>query len=153
VSRRSDLKTESSESMKLLQLSKNSKFLNSLVKRFYRNAENVTDFIQVHPPETTIPFESLYFKLDLISREEENILLDHFEKIFANKTYLGNHWDDVISYYRESELDNNHIPANVRRILLGQVRHILSTLPKFKNLRIRPPHVIDLHPKGRIGRL
>jgi hypothetical protein len=62
---------------------------------------------------------------------------------------LGNHWDDVIVQYKELELANYKVPAEVTEILK-------KTEQRIEQIVARPftflsPHVIELSEKGYIG--
>lgn len=64
--------------------------------------------------------------------------------------FPGNHWDDVITKYKEVDLANYKIPQDVG-IVFEKIRSLISKELSFKN-DFLTPHVIDLAKDGRIGK-
>lgn len=120
---------------------------------------------------------NLYVAQNVISQEQHELLVAFLDPILARKKYegmynncrssckhmvalniggilhwlyVGDHWDSVITAYKETELHPKRVPPNVQ-----------STLDEFKALVRRvldrpdeeflPLHVIDLDSSGYIG--
>eukprot|EP01041_Mallomonas_annulata_P010894 gene10894-22744_t len=100
------------------------------------------------PVGSEIPPDSLFLLEDVISKDEEMIIMSALQPALSKKKYQGNHWDDVIIKYKEYELNNN---------LTKSVHLILSTVAKKvmevcrRRMVMLPPHVIELHEDGHIG--
>ena len=125
------------------------------------------------PIGSIIPTDSFYLENDFISETQEDLILDYISKILRNKKYQGNyyiyiyiyiynlylktihffyegtHWDNVISKYREIELQENDTPENIS-VILNSCKDKINNILK-KDLDYLPVHVIDLAPKGFIG--
>lgn len=90
---------------------------------------------------------------DIITKDEEELLLLHFDTIFNRKRYEGNHWDDVIQKYKEIELNHNQtsIPIDVNRII-AKISDIIKSncSDSIPDMLLLSPHVIDLHSEGEI---
>ncbi|RYH14506.1 hypothetical protein EON65_33485, partial [archaeon] len=67
---------------------------------------------------------------------------------------LGNHWDDVISKYKEVDSALYKQPDSVQAILT-KVENFIKTRMHVENddcLKFISPHLIDLAPEGHIGK-
>lgn len=88
-------------------------------------------------------------KNNLINEEEERVLLQYLDKIFSRKRYEKNHFDSVISAYKETELlDNNLRPTEFDTILKRVSEYVLRVSGVKKLIS---PHVIDLDVDGVIS--
>jgi hypothetical protein len=76
----------------------------------------------------------------------------YFTLIFMmNIGYVaGNHWDDVITRYKEVDLANYKIPENVDAVF-EKIRKLIKKEILFEK-EFLTPHVIDLAKDGRIGK-
>jgi hypothetical protein len=94
------------------------------------------------------------------------MLVKFSDQLFGKRRYSADHWDDVITKYRETEIIGSHlsipIPEEVCLVSLSlspprQVNKILSKIGDVvcqshgKQLRLKPPHILDLHRDGYIG--
>ena len=82
---------------------------------------------------------------EIITNEEEDFLCDFLKEKFKKKKYQSNHWDNVISRYREIEfLENTEAEGIFNRLKAKIKEH--HDVKKFL-----PPHAIDLAANGHIG--
>ena len=64
----------------------------------------------------------------------------------------ADHWDSVITSYKEMELNHRNFPVNIQNItnkMYGTVRNMLQCI----NMPLLPLHVIALDKKGHIGKM
>ena len=88
---------------------------------------------------------------NVVTEEEEILLLDFIKPKFARKRYQGNHWDSVISKYKESELDLDNIQSESLLIVMNRIKSCLREITQLPNMRIQTPHIIDIAHEGFIG--
>ena len=100
-------------------------------------------------PKRLIPDRVLTIYENAIDQWEENILVNFINKSLAKKNYQGNHWDSVISNYKEFELSDENIPIELKSIFNKQYECINNS--RGESLKFMSPHVIDLHSSGFIG--
>ena len=87
---------------------------------------------------------------DVISKVEERELCEYITSLLKRKRYEGEHWDSVISKYKEMELHEGvQIPLRVNTIL-KRVENVIKDSYKAK-VSLMNPHIIDLDACGRIG--
>lgn len=92
--------------------------------------------------------------INVITEEEEKALIAYLDPLLRRKRYEGNHWDDVITKYKELELPSS-IPIHIASIL-DPLRALISDRYKefggtCSAVTFLPPHVIDLDSNGYIG--
>ena len=58
----------------------------------------------VHPATAKVSCKDLQFLEDVISEEQEKLLLTFIDSLIKRKRYDKNHFDNVIMNYRETEL-------------------------------------------------
>jgi len=89
--------------------------------------------------------------LNIIGEDEEKHLADELRQIFRKKSYINNHWDDVIAFYKEVELSEVSMSV-ISTDILNKCR---SQLNRATNTTYRylPPHAIELSQEGYIGNL
>jgi hypothetical protein len=95
---------------------------------------------------------SSYFTVmhEVITEIEEKELCAYISSLLKRKRYEGEHWDSVISKYKELELHKDRkLPARVNATL----KRLESTIKGSYNTKVSliDPHVIDLDAEGRIG--
>lgn len=92
--------------------------------------------------------KDFFFVPDFISPAEENDLLSAVNVSLKRKKYEGNHWDSVISQYKEIEINESKLNS--------EAVSILSKCRKFidfkieKSVKYLPVHAIDLADDGMI---
>ena len=141
-----------------------------------------------HGGETEIERDSLSLALssvavfpEIINKDEAAILLSRCQQSFKRKRYIKDHWDGVISYYRETEIQDSEwnndnlecleIIESVKdkiRFFFSEKSALLKNYNthfekkaktidfefedlKTPKIQFRPIHVIDLHPEGYIA--
>ena len=62
---------------------------------------------------------------------------------------VGNHWDDVISKYKEVDLGNYKLPDNVTSVF-DRVKALIN-VKLNEEIKYISPHVIDLAEDGYTG--
>jgi hypothetical protein len=98
-----------------------------------------TDLLEVYP--------------EVISRDEEETIVKYLTPILARRRYEGNHWDSVISKYKEIELIKSYrIPPQVQSTFDRLLDLIREKCQLEKISTFLPPHVIDLAEDGHIGK-
>ena len=106
----------------------------------------------LHSASSSGELLSQHFKLieDVITEEEEEELLNYLNPMLDRKRYEGNHWDSVITLYKEMELHSVSSrgikqPDRAKEIL-GRVAELATQHYKHDiKLPLLPPHAIDLH--------
>ena len=94
--------------------------------------------------------EELVLLFSVITVEEEEELCTYITSLLKRKRYEGDHWDSVISMYKELELhEGRQLPDGVNSTL----RRVESFIKESYKAQVSliDPHVIDLHTRGRIG--
>eukprot|EP01031_Cornospumella_fuschlensis_P037160 gene37160-45102_t len=90
---------------------------------------------------------------EIITVDEEAVLMKWIDPIMKRKRYEGNHWDDVISKYKEVDSSWHKPPDNVYAIL-NKIEGFIKENMYIRNeesLKFISPHLIDLAPEGSIG--
>jgi alkylated DNA repair protein alkB family protein 7 len=86
---------------------------------------------------------------EVITREEEQRLVDELEKPLRRRRLMRDHWDSVILHYREVEKRQWEDPRNAD--VVARVRsRVLELLGLAPDLPCLPVHVIDLAAEGFI---
>lgn len=92
--------------------------------------------------------ESLGFQkhAEVVTEEEEKLIISHIDNLFRRKRYEVNHWDGVITKYREIELQADILIdtyiLRLQKIVIDGVGQHLTFLQ---------PHALDLHSDGFIS--
>jgi len=86
---------------------------------------------------------------NIINEFEEKMIMEFLNPVLARRKYEGNHWDDVITKYKEIDLANYPIPDHVQEIF-EKIRAHIRKEAKFEH-EFLTPHVIDLAKDGHIG--
>jgi hypothetical protein len=108
-------------------------------RRSFSNEKQRKDFLEVYN--------------EVISRDEEEMIVKYLAPILARRRYEGNHWDAVISKYKEIELINSYrIPPQVQSTFDRLLDLIREKCQLEKNSTFLSPHVIDLAEDGHIGK-
>ena len=99
---------------------------------------------------STLLSNSKFFQLhyDLISKDEEAMLFQYLDPIFKRKKYQGKHWDSVIAYYKEIELETATADVSA---LLDRVRATIRDKLCDEDIAFIPPHAVDLDRAGVIN--
>ena len=100
------------------------------------------------PPSSDLEASPHFFLVrDVISREEETVLLAYLEPLLRRRRYEDGHWDSVISSYKEVELlavsRGKPMPAEVQSIL-QRIQELIQQNYSFPVLQFLAPHCIDL---------
>jgi hypothetical protein len=96
----------------------------------------------LHPPSSKIPKNSFFFTKEAITIEEEEMLIEYLDSKLKSRKYQGSHWDNVISRYREIELQDSDLTEELR-IILNNVKNKIDAFFDEK-IHYLPAHVIDL---------
>lgn len=93
--------------------------------------------------------DTLQLLPEVITREEEQRLVDELEKPLRRRRLMRDHWDSVILHYREVEKRQWEDPRNADVVarVRGRVLELLGLAPDLPCL---PVHVIDLAAEGYI---
>jgi len=89
---------------------------------------------------------------EVITKQEEASLVRYLDPLLLRKRYEGDHWDAVISKYKEIDLANRVMPIDVQATL----ERVSSLVQSFYHLtedstKMMPLHVIDLAEQGYIA--
>jgi alkylated DNA repair protein alkB family protein 7 len=92
---------------------------------------------------------SFMYAEECLTTKDEKVLLDAFEKPLRRRKYEGSHWDDVISKYKEIQVEEAAYGPDVSSI----IEKCKTLIARFvnKDIIFLPPHVIDLAADGRIS--
>jgi len=101
------------------------------------------------PSLASIPQGSLFYTENAVTIEEESILMSYLHQKLKNRKYGANHWDNVITRYREIEIGETSLPSDISIIISGLKLKISQLYGK--KITFLPPHVIDLASDGFIG--
>jgi alkylated DNA repair protein alkB family protein 7 len=105
----------------------------------------------------------LYIHENIIDDNESNILCQWIDNKVKKKRYLSDHFDHVISNYKEFEYinnnnndDNNNNNDNNNNddkigTIMKRISQIVIQNSKINNIELLNPHVIDLSEDGYIG--
>mmetsp|Transcript_22905 Transcript_22905/g.23135 ORF Transcript_22905/g.23135 Transcript_22905/m.23135 type:complete len:317 (+) Transcript_22905:333-1283(+) len=114
------------------------------------SAVSSSKFLLSQTPSTSqIPENSLYITSNIITEHEEELLMHMLTPHLSKKRYQGNHWDDVITKYKEYELQQKDYTPEIQSIF-NRIQDHIKTVVRSP-LCFLPPHVIDLHANGYIG--
>jgi hypothetical protein len=105
------------------------------------------------------------FISNVISINEEKLLVAYLNKLLSRRKYEGDHWDDVIQHYKEIEVTKfppelDSILSRVKQRIGDSIRRNCEMLPRTGDpvnprlhgqLNYLPVHVIDLAATGHIG--
>jgi len=86
---------------------------------------------------------------NVIDAAEEKQIVDFLNPVLARRRYEGNHWDDVITKYKEIDLAKYPIPDQIQSIF-DKIRNHIRKEVSFEK-EFLTPHVIDLSKDGHIG--
>eukprot|EP01036_Dinobryon_divergens_P028314 gene28314-37245_t len=96
----------------------------------------------------------LQLLLNVINEKEESILVGYLSSLLSRKKYQGNHWDDVISEYKEIELQRKSATPDVLAII-DNIQNVIAKSQEHAATKFRAefmqPHVIDLAGNGHIA--
>ena len=95
-------------------------------------------------------FKEFYFIPDVISLEEEKLIMSSINPMLKRKKYEDGHWDAVIKLYKEMEVQDARMPPAIKDIF-ERVRGVIRATLQDDNIIFLPTHVIDLDSKGDIG--
>lgn len=87
---------------------------------------------------------------DFITVAQENSLERFVAPKLRRKRYDGDHWDSVISKYKETEMSMTKDDDEVTKIIEDTQNFIKNTVGPSEMV-LSPPHVIDLSADGFIG--
>jgi hypothetical protein len=91
-------------------------------------------------------------KENIISDLEEQAITRLLQTKLQRKRYEGNHWDSVITKYKETELPlGARLQDTVVASAMNKVVKFLREATQNLNMDIQTPHVVDLAPDGFIG--
>lgn len=120
--------------------------------RRYKNIFPVLVFkrSKTEAAHSSIPVGSFFIVEECITTDEENYLISELNPIFSKKRYQGNHWDDVIYKYKESQivLDTTSFPV---RMIFERLMDTIKVKCNKPEISMLAPHVIDLHKDGSIA--
>ena len=88
---------------------------------------------------------------DFITVAQENALERFVAPKLRRKRYDGDHWDSVISKYKETEISMTENDDEITRIIVHTQSFIKSSVGP-SDMVLSPPHVIDLSADGCIGK-
>jgi hypothetical protein len=87
---------------------------------------------------------------NFISELEEEAVAQFVQPKLQRKRYEGNHWDSVITKYKETEMSSLNAPETVSRTL-DRVSDFIRKVTDSPDMVILPPHILDLSADGFIG--
>jgi hypothetical protein len=87
---------------------------------------------------------------NFISDLEEEAVAQFVQPKLQRKRYEGNHWDSVITKYKEAEMSSLSAPEAVSQIL-DRVGDFIRKVTDSPEMVILPPHILDLSADGFIG--
>lgn len=87
---------------------------------------------------------------NFISEFEEEAIAQFVQPKLQRKRYEGNHWDSVITKYKETEMSSLNAPEAVSRTL-DRVSNFIRKATDSPGMVILPPHILDLSADGFIG--
>lgn len=125
----------------------------SLISLFSVPRRHSTSFQTIN--EKVIPLvnslypNSLHFFPDVITEDEEKDILLSLDKALARRKYEGDHWDHVISKYREIEI-TKQIMSPVLYTVSNRIKDLIMNVTQRKE-QFLPLHLIDLSSDGSIG--
>ena len=120
--------------MQIMQVRKTAEFFKTRIFSTsirYQSHQIVSKYLQWYP--------------SLVSVEEECKLCIFLKDKFKTKKYQSNHWDNVISKYRETELHDGGFVSEILDKIKSKIRE------QYCIQEFLPPHAIDLAPDGHIG--
>lgn len=85
--------------------------------------------LNIHPPTSKIPQASLQVIEDVISEEQERVLIGCIDTLLKRKRYEKNHFDDVILNYREIEIYPEKLkpfPVRLCCVVDSDVVHLIA---------------------------
>ena len=88
---------------------------------------------------------------DIITKAEEEAIVRFVHPKLQRKRYEGNHWDNVISKYKETEMSAANMPTEVL-CAVERITSLIRDATGFNQMVMMPPHVLDLSADGFIGR-
>jgi len=92
---------------------------------------------------------SFVYSEECLTTKDERVLLDAFEKPLRRRKYEGSHWDDVISKYKEIQVEESAYGPDVS-IIIEKCKTLIARFVN-KDIIFLPPHVIDLASDGSIS--
>lgn len=87
---------------------------------------------------------------NFITVDEEKVLEKYVYPKLRRKRYEGDHWDSVISKYKETEISTIGDDHAVTKIVEG-VQNFIKNIVGSSKMVLLPPHVVDLSADGCIG--
>ena len=89
---------------------------------------------------------------NFISALEEEAVAQFVQPKLQRKRYEGDHWDSVITKYKETELSSQNMPEAVSRVI-ARVSDFIREATDSPGMNILPPHILDLSADGFIGEM
>ena len=87
---------------------------------------------------------------EIITEAEEEAIVLFVNPKLQRKRYEGDHWDSVISKYKETEMSLTKMPTEVSRAV-ERITSLIRYTTGFNQMAMMPPHVLDLSADGFIG--
>jgi hypothetical protein len=88
---------------------------------------------------------------DIISEKEEESILEFVKPKLRRKRYEGDHWDSVITKYKETEMSSTNVPNSVNDVI-KRLSDLIKDSTAQPMMQILPPHILDLAADGYIGK-
>ena len=87
---------------------------------------------------------------NIISECEEEAIIRFVQPKLQRKRYEGDHWDSVISKYKETEMSLINVPDIVSQSI-ERISGVIRESTAAHDMTMMPPHVLDLSAEGFIG--
>ena len=87
---------------------------------------------------------------DAITEAEEEAIVNFVQPKLQRKRYEGDHWDSVITNYKETEMSTINMPLAVSTAV-NRVSQFIRNAAGSPDMIMMPPHVLDLSADGFIG--
>ena len=87
---------------------------------------------------------------DAITEAEEEAIINFVQPKLQRKRYEGDHWDSVITNYKETEMSTINMPLAVS-MAVNRVSQFIRNAAGSPDMIMMPPHVLDLSADGFIG--
>lgn len=113
---------------------------------------STTSFPTLEALRDTFP-KDFYFLENIISPEEEVNIVRQLDVLLKRRKYEGGHWDDVISRYKEIELNGKFLAnASECRTAVERVQACICCAFNRHDYQFLDPHVVDLAADGDISK-
>ena len=87
---------------------------------------------------------------DIISESEEAAIVSFVQPKLQRKRYEGDHFDGVISKYKETEMSVINAPGAIS-MAMERIKGVIRETTGVHDMAMMPPHVLDLSAEGFIG--